>query len=477
MTPHCSRSTGRTPLAPAPYTIAAGLTQPTAEQLRADSVVGGGLLTETGDLPAEVVDLATSITASATTPFDKAKALNSYFTDPANGFTYSLNVPVGNSGDALVDFLTLKQGYCEQYASAMGIMLRAVGVPARVAIGFTQGTQTADGNYLISSNDAHAWVEVPFVSSGWVQFDPTPLDGSQGGQQGFTDTGEAAPSTSVSISAIPTQGTGDDVPSEEPVPQAGPTAGTAATGTAADEPVIPTGLWWVLGFLALVVAASSGPTLVRRRRRQHRLAIADAGGPGAAAAAWREIEDLAVDHGVGLNPAESARSTANRLAKAAHLTERGRLELRAVVAGAELGWYSGGSDAQTPTDDGGQAQTGVKRQRPWNVEHPGWARRRGRWRWNLITVSRCRRWIGWCRGRCGRPGGGTEHAETAAPTWVPRSGNPLGPTALSPTALGPTALVRRSADGTALPSGCPATDSTSMRTCRRPWPPGRSAGR
>ena len=120
---------GQDALAPAPYTIAAGLTQPTAEQLRADSVVGGGLLTETGDLPAEVVDLATSITASATTPFDKAKALNSYFTDPANGFTYSLNVPVGNSGDALVDFLTLKQGYCEQYASAMGIMLRAVGVP------------------------------------------------------------------------------------------------------------------------------------------------------------------------------------------------------------------------------------------------------------------------------------------------------------------------------------------------------------
>ena len=78
-----------------------------------------------------------------------------------------------------------------------------------------------------------------------------------------------------------------------------------------------------------------------RRRRLHRLAQADAGGPGAAAAAWREIEDLAVDHGIGLNPAESARSTANRLAKAAHLTERGRLELRAVVAGAELGWYSG----------------------------------------------------------------------------------------------------------------------------------------
>ena len=67
----------------------------------------------------------------------------------------------------------------------MAIMLRAVGVPARVAIGFTQGTRNADGSYLISSNDAHAWVEVPFDNAGWVQFDPTPLGGGQGGQQGF----------------------------------------------------------------------------------------------------------------------------------------------------------------------------------------------------------------------------------------------------------------------------------------------------
>lgn len=335
---------------PGPYTIAANLSQPTAEELRADSVVGGGLLTETDDLPTAVVDLATTITAGATTPFDKANALNTYFTDPANGFSYSLNVPEGDSGDKLVDFLTLKQGYCEQYASAMGIMLRAVGVPARVAIGFTQGTQAADGSYLISSNDAHAWVEVPFVKSGWVQFDPTPLGGGQGGQQGFTDTGEAAPTTSVSASAVPSLEAGADEPTPEPLPQAGQTAGGAGQAAAAEEPVIPAALWWVLGILVVVVAAASGPTLVRRQRRNHRLAAADAGGPGAAAAAWREIEDLAVDHGIGLNPAESARATANRMAKTAHLAERGRLELRTVVAQAEHGWYSNDDSPVDPPD-------------------------------------------------------------------------------------------------------------------------------
>ena len=74
-------------------------------------------------------------------------------------------------------------------------------------------------------------------------------------------------------------------------------------------------------------------------RRQQRLQLAEAGGPAGAAAAWREIEDLAVDHGIGLNPAESARATANRLAKAAHLHNQGRAELRAVVQAAEQGWY------------------------------------------------------------------------------------------------------------------------------------------
>ena len=110
--------------------------------------------------------------------------------------------------------------------------------------------------------------------------------------------------------------------------------------------------------MLLAGAAAAGPTVVRTRRRRHRLALADAGGSDAAAAAWREIEDLAIDHGVGLNPAESARSTANRLARAAHLTAQGRAELRAVVTAAEQGWYGGagtGVSLALPDRPAGQA--------------------------------------------------------------------------------------------------------------------------
>ena len=329
------------PVTPAPYEIDTVSDEHTADELRADTVTSGGTLTETGDLRGEVVALATQITAAATTPFDKADALRTYFTDPANGFSYSLTVPPGDSGDQLLDFLTNKQGYCEQYASAMAIMLRAVGVPARVAIGFTQGTKEADGSYLISSNDAHAWVEVRFDKVGWVQFDPTPLGGGQGGQQGFTDDAGAAPSTAALPSDdFPSAGAGVDEPTArdgEPAPLPSQNADGAAS--AADQPAVAPAWWFALAILALLAAAAAGPTVVRRRRRDRRLAEADAGGPDAAAAAWREIEDLAVDHGIGLDPAESARATANRLAKATHLSENGRAELRALVTAAERGWY------------------------------------------------------------------------------------------------------------------------------------------
>jgi hypothetical protein len=132
-----------------------------------------------------------------------------------------------------------------------------------------------------------------------------------------------------------------------------PTPGTTDAGAALNGRPDLTGLWWALGVLILAAAAAAGPTLVRNRRRSARLALADAGGPTGAAAAWREIEDLAVDHGIGLNPADSARAIANRLAKTAHLSDQGRTQLRAVVTMAEQGWYGGVDPADDPAAGAG----------------------------------------------------------------------------------------------------------------------------
>ena len=348
-------------ITPSPYLITANFNRPSADELRADTTSAGGELLDTGDLRPQVIAKAVEVTAGATTAFDKAERLRTWFTDPANGFVYSLQVPAGTSGDLLLDFLTLKQGYCEQYATAMAVMLRAVGVPARVAVGFTQGVADGSGAYVVDSHDAHAWVEVPFDGAGWVEFDPTPLGGGQGGQQGFTGGTGATPTAPTSQP----NGTSTPTADEERLGQARiPTAaanteaaaGTGSTG--AGGPTVPAGLWWGLGICLLLAGGLAGPTLVRRRRRDQRLVLADAGGPGAAAAAWREVEDLAVDHGITPDATQSARQFANRLAKAAHLTETGRGQLRTLVAAADRGWYAGPDPAAAGPGSSGPGSSG-----------------------------------------------------------------------------------------------------------------------
>lgn len=329
---------------PAPYSISLDQTKPSAASLEADSVVSGGDLTGTGSLAAMVRTTALQVTSSATGAFDKAFALEQWFTDSANGFVYSLNVPAGNSGDALVDFLSNKQGYCEQYASAMAIMLRSLNIPSRVVVGFTQGVRQSDGTYLITSHDAHAWVEVKFEQNGWVRFDPTPPVGGQGGQQGFQQPA-APPKTQTSTTTVkqttaPTTNNKLDSPTTATKSSAVATqvaigaggGGQSGSGSAKVLLLVVAALVALLGLLLL-------PTGLRSRRRQRRLTTARAGGPGSAAAAWTEIEDTAIDHGIFPHSAESARVTANRLARRAHLDDNAKLWLRAVVVAAEREWY------------------------------------------------------------------------------------------------------------------------------------------
>ena len=91
-------------------------------------------------------------------------------------FDYSLDSPAGHGDDALVDFLESGVGYCEQFAGAYAAMARSLGIPARVAVGFTPGNEDPDdpGLYRVLGRHAHAWPEVYFPGTGWVAFEPTP---------------------------------------------------------------------------------------------------------------------------------------------------------------------------------------------------------------------------------------------------------------------------------------------------------------
>ncbi len=335
------------PVKPSNYQVRADISKPTPQALRADTVTGGGSLTETGALSTLVLTKAQEVTAKAQTAFDKAQALTRWFTDPANGFQYSLSVPTGSGGDALVDFLTNKRGYCEQFASAEGVMLRALNIPTRVVVGFTQGVRRPDSSYLITNHDAHAWVEVKFDREGWVRFDPTPPVGGQGGQQGFETTPNALPTPTGGSSAFPTRASAKlpndpaELSSTGPAPGAGTQNLAGGTGSSSAWRPVLTSVLLVLVVLAVLLL----PAAVRQGKRRRRLALIATGNPGAAAAAWTEIEDTAIDHGVVPAVADSTRATANRIARRAHLGEDAKKSLRVVVMAAEREWYSADSPA------------------------------------------------------------------------------------------------------------------------------------
>ncbi len=125
-------------------------------------------------LPARVHELARRLTAGQPTLYDRAMAINHYLW---THYQYDLTIPPQpRPGDAVDYFLFEgRRGYCEQFASAMIVLLRAAGIPARLVTGYTPGTlNPVTGLLEVRNSDAHAWVEVFFPGVGWVEFEPTP---------------------------------------------------------------------------------------------------------------------------------------------------------------------------------------------------------------------------------------------------------------------------------------------------------------
>ena len=171
------------------YQVTSADNDPSPDDLRTATVVGApnpAYYDLPKSLPAEVRGLAQQITAGAATPYDEARAIQDYF---RKNFTYSLTVQRGHNNDAMLNFLSIKKGYCEQFSGTFAAMARSVGLPTRVMVGFTPGILRADNLYHVAGRHAHAWDEVWFDGFGWVLFDPTPGRGAPGSEQ---HTGTAA---------------------------------------------------------------------------------------------------------------------------------------------------------------------------------------------------------------------------------------------------------------------------------------------
>ena len=126
------------------------------------------------DMPDRVADLATTITAGAETPYDKAKAVETYL---KTNYTYNLEIdPPPFGADGVDHFLfESKEGYSEYFGSAMTVLMRSLDIPARMVTGYTVGNRVPDSElYIVADHHSHGWTEVYFNGYGWIPFEPTP---------------------------------------------------------------------------------------------------------------------------------------------------------------------------------------------------------------------------------------------------------------------------------------------------------------
>ena len=162
------------------YSMRSFVSIATNEDLKAVRAQYSGFITDhylqlPSDLPQRVRDLAHHLTEDAKTPFDKALAIQDYLRGPT--FEYSQDIgkpPIGSDGTDYFLFESRK-GYSDYYASAMAVMLRAVGVPTRLAAGYAPGvSEDGSSRRAVRDSDSHGWTQVYFPGHGWIDFEPTP---------------------------------------------------------------------------------------------------------------------------------------------------------------------------------------------------------------------------------------------------------------------------------------------------------------
>lgn len=250
-----------------------------------------------------VPDLVRSATdryiAGTTSPAQQVEAIRAglvadgFFSHGVSGEPIS---PAGHGLDRLISMVGTGPmvGDQEQYAALMALMVRSIGIPARVVVGFVPSGPAA-GEVALQGRDLTAWVEVPFEGFGWVAFDPSPpadkpLTDSQ--ERAQTERREVAVEVPPALPQVPPDSvdnaSADQHPEDAPPPEA-----------AADDSYMPTLLLAMLGWTLLVLAVFAAPIVailaIKARRRRRRLAAARPA--DRITGGWQELVDTAVDAG------------------------------------------------------------------------------------------------------------------------------------------------------------------------------------
>lgn len=304
------------------YTVTSVVPRPSADQLasaRAGQDPGGDETLKVPEgLDAGVTDLVASITSPDSSAGANALAIQDFLRSDA--FTYTLEAPRTAGMDVISGFLLQdRSGYCIHFAAAMVTMARMIGIPARMAVGFTPGTPQGSG-FAVTTHDMHTWPELYLDGLGWVPFEPTPSVAGTPGSSGPEGTPspeptptQNTPTASVSPTTEP-QGPSPS-PSNGPKPEVGTGSGSSGAPWA-----------WALLVTALLVPGLFRWAQGRWRLRPGRGSAADS------AAAWREVRATFTDIGLAWDDRTSTLALATL---APQVPERSRSLLRDVARTVE----------------------------------------------------------------------------------------------------------------------------------------------
>ncbi len=363
----------------------------------------------------ELAKLARKITKHARTPIDKGAALQGYFT--SGDFKYNLNVKLPDNLAGLTSFLQKKQGYCQQFAFAMAALARLAGIPSRIAVGYTAGSE-AHGTWKVTTADAHAWPELYIRGAGWLRFEPTPGGTTGQGTAIQPDYAPAPRTHGITPGATTSPGAGARLgstagpPNIAKIQKLGEGFAGGAARAAPRHSIVRQVLLAVVIVLGLALITPMAARWLVRRRRLRLLGRPDRRHPAGprlgprsrrlddlsldaqrldvqrldarrldaqkldaelAHAAWRELRDNLADYGLARRASESPRALAGRVAATLRLDPAARRALDRIVWAEERARYATVPlGPETLRADTATVRRALSREADWVVRCRAW---------------------------------------------------------------------------------------------------------
>jgi hypothetical protein len=354
------------------------------------------------DLPAGLAGLARAWTEGARNDYERVMAIQEHLADTET-FTYDESVPRRDDSYTLLDFLTReRRGFCQQFASAMGVLLRTLGIPTRLVVGYTTGSWDPETHVAtVTTDDAHVWVEVLFPSFGWLSFEPTPtrlnpatlaytnptvpctaVAGGCGADEPSTPEGGLGSGSTAGQGGLPGQlrnllnregGAGPQVGSRAgPLPGIDVETHYLAVSTHRISPRAIVG-WVVLGLAALYLLLVPPWRILRRRARLRKAGRAPR---ELVLAAYDVFTERAADLGYPRGPGETVEEYRRRLEAAIPPADGHLARLTSVTESAAYAPEPPGADqAARAADDASAAIRDLRRTTPFLRRMTGLYRR------------------------------------------------------------------------------------------------------